>query len=82
MSKKIEMDIRPKAVPGMDKWVTQRVAPASTVKPKRLTVSIDPTLHRELKISCAQRGIQIADLVRDLISRDLEEHAPEEFPAH
>ncbi|TWU49462.1 plasmid partition protein ParG [Rubripirellula reticaptiva] len=74
MSKKITMTARPKAKAEVDKWVETRgstVAEKPAVKPKRLTIDIDPTLHTDLKVSCAIRGIQIADLVRTLIERDL-----------
>lgn len=73
MSKKISMSARPNVKPTADKWVEKREAPSMTpgVKLKRLTIDIDPQLHTELKISCAQRGIQIADLVRSLITLEI-----------
>ncbi|WP_430450736.1 plasmid partition protein ParG [Rhodopirellula europaea] len=74
MSKKITMTARPKAKAKIDKWVETRepaVAEKPVVKQKRLTIDIDPSLHTELKVSCAKRGIQIADLLRALIERDL-----------
>ena len=74
MSKRIIMSARPKANPGVDQWVETREpskAAKKKIKPKRLTIDIDPALHTELKISCAKRGIQIADLLRGLIERDL-----------
>lgn len=75
MSKKVKINARPKSSPELDQWVETRdpVEPPSkpTVKPKRLTIDIDPDLHRQLKISCATRDIQIADLLRTLIERDL-----------
>lgn len=74
MSKTITMPTRVKPSAEIDNWVETREAPEppkTTVKPKRLTIDIDPTLHRELKISCAQRGVQIADLLRALIEQDL-----------
>jgi ParG len=37
---------------------------------KRLTIDIDEALHRRLKAGCATRGTKIADVVRDLISRE------------
>jgi len=76
MSKKITMSARPKPSPKpeIDQWVEKREAPIEAkpdVKQKRFTINIDPTLHTDLKVSCAKRGIQIADLVRNLIERDL-----------
>ncbi len=75
MSKQIAMTARPKRTPEADSWVEKRVPSTGSderVKPKRLTIDIDPKLHKELKISCVQRGIQIADLLRSLIQRDLQ----------
>lgn len=74
MSKRVTMSARAKPKAEIDKWVETRepVAGAkSNFKAKRLTIDIDPTLHTDLKVSCAIRGIQIADLVRTLIERDL-----------
>lgn len=75
MSKKITMTARPKAKAEVDKWVETRepaAAEKSAVKPKRLTIDIDPTLHKRLKMSCVNRDIQIADLLRKLIERELD----------
>ncbi|QDS91676.1 hypothetical protein FF011L_04080 [Roseimaritima multifibrata] len=77
MSKRITMSARPKPKPEVDKWVEMRVPSTdvkSRTKPKRLTIDIDPNLHTELKISCAKRGIQIADLLRRLIEGDVRSH--------
>lgn len=75
MSKKITMTARPKPKAELDKWVETRepVVPEKlSVKPKRLTIDIDPALHKELKMSCVKRDIQIADLLRTLIERELD----------
>lgn len=40
---------------------------------KRLTVDIPEDLHRRIKIHCAGEGVQISDVVRDLLI--------EQFPA-
>ena len=77
MSKRITMSARAKPKPEVDTWVESRepvAAAKPVVKPKRLTIDIDPTLHTELKVSCAKRGIQIADLLRTLIERDVRSH--------
>jgi hypothetical protein len=66
MTRRITMPARTKDKLDVDKWVEARdyESVAKTVKPKRLTIDIDAKLHTCLKMSCAQRGIQIADLVR------------------
>ncbi|KLU05868.1 hypothetical protein RISK_002500 [Rhodopirellula islandica] len=75
MNKKITMTARPKPKAELDKWVETRepvdaVKPA--VKPKRLTIDIDPALHKKLKMNCVKRDIQIADLLRTLIESELD----------
>ncbi|EMI25976.1 hypothetical protein [Rhodopirellula europaea] len=75
MSKKITMTARPNAKAEVDKWVETResaVAEKPAVKPKRLTIDIAPSLHRRLKMSCVNRDIQIADLIRTLIQSELD----------
>ena len=75
MSKHVKMSARAKAKPDPDQWVENREGRTESkkrVKPKRLTIDINPELHRKLKLSCVQRNIQIADLVRSMIERDLE----------
>ena len=75
MSKKITMSARAKPNSELDKWVETRepvLAEKPSVKPKRLTIDIDPALHKKLKMSCVKRDIQIADLLRTLIERELD----------
>lgn len=82
MSKRITMSARPKPKPDIDNWVEMREPALSEkpiVKPKRLTIDIDPDLHTELKISCAKRGIQIADLLRTLIEGNVRSHEADEL---
>jgi predicted HicB family RNase H-like nuclease len=78
MSKKIAISARPKAKQNPDLWVEKRDSDddRSSVKAKRLTIDIDPDLHMQLKVSCAQRGIQIADLIRTLIQNEVQKHGP------
>ena len=72
MSKRITMQARPDRGPKADQWVENRTEPQKPpIKPKRLTVDIDPKLHLRLKIHCAAQQIQIADLVRELIQNAL-----------
>ncbi|XZE53979.1 plasmid partition protein ParG [Planctomycetaceae bacterium SH139] len=74
MSKKVAIPTRPRSQPTVDQWVGKRNLSelASSTKPKRLTIDIDPNLHSELKIHCATHGICIADLVRKLIEDHFE----------
>ncbi|WP_437207108.1 hypothetical protein [Planctomicrobium sp. SH664] len=73
MSKRINMTTRPKQNPAADQWVETRhaVAEESPVKLKRLTIDLDPELHKRLKLHCFQQDIPIAELLRELIERSL-----------
>ena len=58
-------------------WVGVAPAIVKLAKPdsptKRLTVDIPEDLHRRIKVHCAGKGMQISDIVRDLLAK--------EFPA-
>jgi predicted HicB family RNase H-like nuclease len=58
-----------------DDWVAARPElPAKPQEPtKRLTLDIPASLHRRLKVGCAERGITVAELVREMLD--------ERFPA-
>ena len=73
MSKKIKIPTRA-ADKEVTEWVETRSKPAASSlvgKPKRLTIDLDPELHRRLKVDCVQKDIQIADRIRGLIQKDL-----------
>lgn len=73
MTKKIEIPTRPPKQPTADDWITDKELPKgkSTVKPVRMTVELDPEIHRALKIHCTMKGIWISELMRDLIDQEL-----------
>lgn len=73
MSKRISMTARPKQNLAADNWVETRAEPAAvrTPKPKRLTIDIDPDLHKRLKLHCFQQDIPIAELLREMIEQSL-----------
>lgn len=74
MSKRISMTARPKQNPAADNWVEKAdPAAARPPKPKRLTIDIDPELHKRLKLYCVQQDVPIADLLREMIERKLSE---------
>ena len=79
--KKVPFAAKPQAA-SADDWVNARSTsqaealseePAKGETMKRLTIDVSATLHRRIKIHCAQREIKIADEVRRL----LEQHFPE-----
>ena len=53
-----------------DDWVNNRAAPEGL---KRLTFDVPESLHRRIKVACAQRGVKMSDDLRSL----LEKHYPE-----
>lgn len=71
-----KVSIKPKAFP-VDQWVatrdsevsTESSAPALEAKPKmkRLTLDISEALHRAIKKEAADRGVPMADMLRDLL---------------
>lgn len=76
MSKKIQIGGKPTARPApagnADEWVSNRAAPAEapaepSEKMKRLTIDVTESLHREFKRKCADKGVKIADVARELI---------------
>lgn len=36
---------------------------------KRLTLDLDPDLHRRIKTSCARRGVKMVDEIRELLQK-------------
>lgn len=76
MSKKIQIPTRPPKQPSADDWIADKepVKEKPMVKPVRMTVELDPEIHRELKIHCTMQGIWISELMRELISRELQKH--------
>jgi len=54
-----------------DDWVSAaNTEPAAeAVSMKRLTIDIPETLHRQIKTSCASRGLRMADEIRTLLER-------------
>lgn len=76
MSKKIQIGGKPTARPASagnaDEWVSNRAAPAITTaepaeKMKRLTIDVAESLHRDIKRKCADEGMKIADVARELL---------------
>ena len=78
--KKIPFAAKPQQATA-DDWVNSRPTPSApqAEEPsgsgamKRLTIDVSASLHRRIKIHCAQREIKIADEVRQL----LEQHFPD-----
>ena len=41
-------------------------------KTKKFPVSVPPELHTQFKVMCAIRGLRMADVVRELLRREVE----------
>lgn len=82
MSKKITFGAKPPAGRAAsldpDEWVRTGRAeppPVEDAEPmKRLTIDVPMNLHTRIKVTCARRGVKIADEVRAL----LEQHFADE----
>jgi predicted DNA binding CopG/RHH family protein len=51
-----------------EQWVESRVAEEE--KMKRLTIDLPESLHRRVKIGCAERGEKMADVIRELLEKE------------
>ena len=74
--KKVPFATKPQP-PTADDWVNSRPTPSASQPDeparsetmKRLTIDVSASLHRRIKIHCAQREIKIADEVRRLLEQ-------------
>ncbi|KPX86248.1 MULTISPECIES: hypothetical protein [Pseudomonas syringae group genomosp. 2] len=67
-AKKILIGAKPTVNAAAEEWVQNREVQASDKEAnKRLTIDIPESLHRAIKIQCAERGNRIADEVRELL---------------
>ncbi len=60
--------------PDADKWVEDRSSRphgVESVKPNRLTLDMDASLHTELKLYCVRNDMQNAEFLRGLIRKEL-----------
>ena len=74
MSKQIKMQARPKTKPTVDQWIGHHdrdIETPTRTKPKRLTIDLDPELHRRLKLHCVESDTEISALLRLLIIKEL-----------
>lgn len=50
-------------------WVSNRKTPEVPKKMKRISLDIPADLHVRTKMKCAELGITISDVIRDLLSK-------------
>jgi hypothetical protein len=67
MSKSITFD-RPTKPATPESWVLAR-PPAPGEATKRLTVDVPEPLHHRIKVQCAIQGVNMADVVRELLEQ-------------
>jgi predicted DNA binding CopG/RHH family protein len=75
-AKKVQMKAKPSSnSPNVDQWVEHRSTepevpePAKPKKLKRLTLDIDESLHRAIKLKATELGIPMADMLRELLEQ-------------
>jgi hypothetical protein len=85
MTKKTVPFARPAKKPDADSWVAaprdvdtaetsslaEVSAPAEPMK--RFTIDVPESLHKRIKITCAQRGSRMADEIREILAREFPE---------
>lgn len=52
---------------GADGWVERRSESKGSDPMKRLTLDIPASLHRRIKVTCANHGTKMADELRELL---------------
>ena len=75
MSRKTIAFNRPRMVDvdtSADRWVgdvgiAPEQAPQKPVRMKRLTIDVPADLHRRIKTECASEGLQMADVLRQML---------------
>jgi predicted DNA binding CopG/RHH family protein len=73
MNKKVTFGAQPtaKAAPpaSADQWVENRTTEGN----KRLTLDLPTSLHTRIKVTCAARGVKMADEIRKLLEQHFKE---------
>ena len=82
MKKSVAFNNPVRAPDPADSWVAERkadaeAAPVVVAPPvaldeptKRFTIDVAEKLHTRIKVTCAQRGVKMADVLRDLLERE------------
>jgi len=54
-----------------DDWIKGANPLAAPTEPmKRFTIDVPVALHRRVKAACAERGLKMADVLRELLERE------------
>ena len=75
-AKKVQMKAKPNSnseTKNVDQWVEERStspeSPPAKPQMKRLTLDIEESLHRAIKLRATELGIPMADLLRSLLEK-------------
>ena len=75
-AKKVQMKAKPdrnSKTPDIDRWVEERTEPEAPKpdkpKMKRLTLDIEESLHRAIKLKATELGVPMADMLRELLEK-------------
>ncbi len=52
---------------------TQKASDKASIYTARLTIDITPALRGRIKVAAFQRGITVADMLRDVLEREFQE---------
>jgi len=66
MSKTVTIAPKPTRTASQD-WVEHRKVPQERRPTRRLTLDIDADLHGRMRIECVEKGLVMADVIRELI---------------
>jgi len=67
----------PNAQASADDWVEQRATGSGATK--RFTIDVPLEMHRRIKMACALRGENMAEMMRALLNREFPETSDAEF---
>lgn len=85
-AKRVTIGAKPSSDPRADAWVRTRTEEPSTMPTKgnlytaRLTIDVTPALRGRIKVSAYERGVTLAELVRDVLYREFPDERVDDTP--
>ncbi|WP_439861801.1 hypothetical protein [Pseudomonas sp. MBLB4136] len=77
--KRISIGARPLADPQAEAWIRQgtAIAPSKAARyTARLTLDVTPVLRTRIKLAAFNRGVTVAQLLREVLEREYPEATP------
>jgi hypothetical protein len=77
--KRIDIGARPLADPQADNWIRQGAVQDSGKVERysaRLTLDVTPALRTRIKLAAFDRGVTMAEMLRDVLEREFPEVTP------